>query len=125
MTPIASKEAERNFINQMKAFALAVIYHSTEVIELSTLASRVASLKPHASMALRYGLNGFEYITEETLLDWIADGFDLGRRWILKGLNSLRIYGGTLSFEMQLPQITHKKLNVKEAETQQNEVIPF
>lgn len=125
VTPIASKEAERNFINQMKAFALAVIYHSTEVIELSTLAARIASLKPHVSMSLKYGIKGFEDITEEILSDWIADGFDLSRPWILTGLNSLRKYGGILSFEVQLPQLTLKKLNVKQAETQQNEVIPF
>ena len=125
VTPIASKEAERNFINQMKAFALAVIYHSTEVITLSSLSKRIISLKPHASMSLKYGVKGFEYITEETLSDWIADGFDLSRGWILKGLNSLRKYGGILSFEMQLPHLTHKKLNIKQAETQQNEVIPF
>lgn len=122
---IASKEAERNFINQMKAFVLAVIYHSTEVIELSSLTGRVLSLRHFASMALRYGLNGFEYITEEMLSDWIADGFDLSRNWMLGGLNSLRKYGGILAFEMQLPQLTLKKLNLKEAETQQNEVIPF
>lgn len=122
---IASKEAERNFINQMKAFVLAVIYHSTEVIELSSLTGRVLSLRHFASMALRYGLNGFEYITEEMLSDWIADGFDLSRNWMLGGLNSLRKYSGILSFEMQLPQLTLKKLNLKEAKTQQNEVIPF
>ncbi|MFM2593379.1 site-specific integrase [Vibrio harveyi] len=122
---IASKEAERNFINQMKAFVLAVIYHSTEVIELSSLTGRVLSLRHFASMALRYGLNGFEDITEEMLLDWIADGFDLSRDWMLIGLNSLRKYGGILAFEMQLPLLTHKKLNIKKAEYQQNEVIPF
>ena len=122
---IASKDAERNFINQMKAYALAVIYHSSEVIELSSLAGRIKSLKSHASMSLRYGVKGFEYITEEMLSDWIADGFDLNREWLLTGLNSLRKYGCTLSFEMQLPQLTLKKLNIKRAEVQQYEVIPF
>ncbi|EEZ40961.1 site-specific integrase [Photobacterium damselae] len=125
VTPIASKEAERNFINQIKAYALAVIYHSAEVVELSTLTARITNLKCFASMALRYGLNGFEDITEETLSDWIADGFDLSQQLMFVGLNSLRKYGGTLSFEVQLPHLTHKKLNIKKADTQQNEVIPF
>jgi integrase len=59
------------------------------------------------------------------LLSCASDGFNLSSLQIFSGLNSLRKYGGTLSFEMQLPLLTHKKLNIKQAEVHQNEVIPF
>ena len=122
---IGENKSERNFINQIKSYALAVIYHSTEVIEISSLATRIISLRRHASMALNYGIKGFEYITKEMLEDWIADGFSFNQSYAFTGLNSLREYTDILSFEVRLPNLTHKMLNIKQAPIQQFEVIPF
>lgn len=122
---IGAKKTERLIINQIKAYALSVIYYSAEVIELSSLMARLNSIRLIASTALSYGVSGLECITEEMIADWVADGVDLSQQWAFSGLNALRTSSSFLPFELTLPYLTHKKLNITPAESQQYEVIPF
>ncbi|MDW7551503.1 site-specific integrase [Pseudoalteromonas peptidolytica] len=113
-------------IQELKAVALAYIYHSRDAYRINSVRSKIDCLKKLAYSLHESGASSFEGLTIETLKGLIKTGAFVIRDVDIGVINSLNDLADFLPFNVNLSErLTLRKLNVKQPEKEQHPVIPL
>ncbi|MCG7548803.1 site-specific integrase [Pseudoalteromonas sp. Of7M-16] len=113
-------------IQELKAVALAYIYHSRDAYRINSVRSKIDCLKKLAYSLHESGTSSFEGLTIKTLKSLIKTGAFIPRELDIGVINSLNDLADFLPFNVNLSErLTLRKLNVKQPEKEQHPVIPL
>jgi integrase len=122
------KILEKNIANEIKCFALLELFFSHKKIAIRSLISPVSKLVYCANFMLSQGVNTFDGINFEQLLEYVHNGLDVSERGAktITTLNRLAELEEFLPFKTNLSEkLTAESLNVVIQVSNQHPVIPL
>ncbi|EHR5321334.1 integrase [Vibrio parahaemolyticus] len=122
---IVFRQNDRLLINQMKCVALSEMWFSGKEISLTSIVSKVNILRNNITQMEKHGVTSFEELDQEHLEILVDNGcFELSKKGVFKGMNSLPALKGLLPYKVNFPRLTHKMFNVRADEAEGKLVIP-
>lgn len=119
-------DVSSSLLIELKSIALAFIYHSQYAYRISSVTSKINSLKRLAISLTKNGIETFDGLTIDCIRKMIKKDIYLPREIDLAPLNSLNDLSDYLSFNTNFfEKLTLKKLNVLQPDKEQHPVIPL